>query len=497
MSTFDNKGTTTPETKKASHDTGTPANLLAFMLKDWKQPTKKLPPPIKALPYFEKRRAALSARFPGDVILVPTGHLKVRANDTFYPFRPSSDFFYLTGCAQPDCVLALLPEGSGHRSVLYVYPNPGKTDGSFFTDRFRGELWEGPYPGVPECRALFGIADTRPLPELDSFLTSNDVRKAKTVRVLRGYSDRLEKLVDDGRSAAAASRDSSDREMATVLSEHRLRKDDWEVKQLQSVVDSTKRGFEDVIARLKTAKTEREVEGVFALRARMEGNDVGYGTIAAAGDHACVLHWKFNNGDIRKQDLLLLDAGIEGHSFYTADITRTLPIGGKFSKPQREIYDLVWRAQAAAFKETKPGRDFLAPNRAAMEVLAHGLEELGILPTSAEEALREENQFYKRYSLHNVSHMLGLDVHDCAQARQETYRYGKLEAGMVITVEPGLYFQPDDLTVPTKYRGIGVRIEDDVVLTKTGHKNLSKNIPSESKAVEAWMKSVWAKAKAK
>jgi Xaa-Pro aminopeptidase len=116
----------------------------------------------------------------------------------------------------------------------------------------------------------------------------------------------------------------------------------------------------------------------------MEGNDVGYGTIAAAGAHACVLHWKFNNGDIRKQDLLLLDAGIEGHSFYTADITRTLPIGGKFSAPQREIYELVWRAQAAAFKETKPGRDFLAPNRAAMEVLAYGLEELGILPMSAE-----------------------------------------------------------------------------------------------------------------
>jgi Xaa-Pro aminopeptidase len=321
------------------------------------------------------------------------------------------------------------------------------------------------------------------------------VRTAKTVRVLRGYSERLEKLVDEGRSSITATRETLDRELATFLSELRLLKDEWEIKQLQTVVDATKRGFEDVIARLRTAKTEREVEGVFALRARMEGNDVGYGTIAAAGAHACVLHWKINNGAIRKQDLLLLDAGIEGHSFYTADITRTLPIGGKFSKPQREIYELVWRAQAAAFRETKPGRDFLAPNRAAMEVLAHGLEELGILPTSAEEALREENQFYKRYSLHNVSHMLGLDVHDCAQARQEVYRYGKLEPGMVLTVEPGLYFQPDDLTVPAKYRGIGVRIEDDVVVTKSGHRNLSKGIPSEASDVEAWMKSVWAKAK--
>jgi Xaa-Pro aminopeptidase len=496
MSTFDNKGTTTAERKKAAHDSGTPANLLAFMLKDWKPSAKKLPPPIKALPYFRKRREALSARFPGDLLLVPTGHLKVRANDTFYPFRPSSDFFYLTGCAEPDCVLALVPEGTGgHRPVLFVYPNPGKTDASFFTDRLRGELWEGPYPGVPECRAMFGIDDTRPLQELEAFLTSPTVRTAKTVRVLRGHSERLEKLVDEGRSSIAATRETLDRELATFLSELRLRKDDWEIRQLQTVVDATKRGFEDVIARLRTAKTEREVEGVFALRARMEGNDVGYGTIAAAGAHACVLHWKINNGALRKQDLLLLDAGIEGHSFYTADITRTLPIGGKFSKPQREIYELVWRAQAAAFRETKPGRDFLAPNRAAMEVLAHGLEELGILPMSAEEALREENQFYKRYSLHNVSHMLGLDVHDCAQARQEVYRYGKLEPGMVLTVEPGLYFQPDDLTVPAKYRGIGVRIEDDVVVTKSGHRNLSKGIPSEASDVEAWMKSIWAKAK--
>ena len=356
MSTFDTKGTTTAEPKKAAHDSGTPANLLAFMLKDWKQPNKKLPPPVKALPYFRQRRETLSSHFPGDVLLIPTGHLKVRANDTFYPFRPSSDCFYLTGCAQPDCVLALLPEGSGHQAVLFVYPNPGKTDASFFTDRFRGELWEGPYPGVPECRALFGIDDTRPLQELDAFLTSPVIRNAKTVRVLRGYSERLEKLVDDGRSSATAPRETLDRELATVLSEMRLRKDDWEIKQLQTVVDATKRGFEDVIARLRTAKTEREVEGVFALRARMEGNDVGYGTIAAAGAHACVLHWKFNNGAIRKQDLLLLDAGIEGHSFYTADVTRTLPIGGKFSKPQREIYELVWRAQAAAFRETKPGR---------------------------------------------------------------------------------------------------------------------------------------------
>ncbi len=150
-------------------------------------------------------------------------------------------------------------------------------------------------------------------------------------------------------------------------------------------------------------------------------------------------------------------------------------------------------AQAAAFKEVKPGNDFMAPNRAAMNVLAHGLEKLGILPTSAEEALKAENQLYKRYSLHNVSHMLGLDVHDCAQARAEAYKFGELKPGMILTVEPGLYFQTDDLTVPAKYRGIGVRIEDDVLVTAKGMKNLSASIPSKPDDVEKWIKSIWKK----
>src|SRR5690606_9669077 len=153
-------------------------------------------------------------------------------------------------------------------------------------------------------------------------------------------------------------------------------------------------------------------------------------------------------------------------------------------------------AQEAAFAKVKPGEDFMAPNRAAMEVLARGLERLRILPGTAEEALKDENQFYKRYSLHNVSHMLGLDVHDCAQAPPPAYKFGKLKPGMVLTVEPGLYFQTDDLTVPPRYRGIGVRIEDDVVVTARGHRNLSADIPRTRKDVERWMAGVWKRAKA-
>ncbi len=469
-----------------SYDADVPPNLLQFMLKSWSTRPRKLPKVLPNAANFRARRERLSQRFPGDVLVVPTGHLKVRANDTHYRFRPATDFFYLTGNMEPDCVLVMLPEGKGHRSVLFVEPNPGRSDASFFTDRRSGELWEGPRPGIPESAHRYGL-DCEGLPELAAALESAAASFGGRHRVLRGFSAPTEGLLKD----ADAAQLQRDKELATVLSEMRLLKDADEIKALQSAVTATKQGFEDVIARLKTARSERELEGVFWTRARMEGNDVGYSSIVASGSHACTLHWKKNDGAIHKGDLLLLDAGIEGNSLYTADVTRTLPISGKYSREQRAVYALVLEAQQAAMAMVKPGNDFLDPNKAAMTVLAHGLERLKILPTSAEEALKDENQFYRRYSLHNVSHMLGLDVHDCAQARAENYKYGKLQPGMVLTVEPGLYFQTDDLTVPPKWRGIGVRIEDDVVVTAKGHRNLSAILPSQPDEVEDWMRRIW------
>jgi Xaa-Pro aminopeptidase len=480
----------------AAHDTGTPKALVEFMMRDWKAPAAGLPVPIDDAAAFARRRRALSALFPGELLVVPTGHEKVRANDTIYRFRPGTDFYYLTGNVEPDCVLVMIPEGesakkgakpkAGHRDVLFVEPNPGRGDATFYTDRNKGELWVGPRLGVPQSRARFGVDECRGLPELKQAL--GGLRVAHPFRVLRGLSDELDR--------ALPVIDARDGTFAVALSEMRLVKEDIEIAELEKAIASTKRGFEDVIRSLRRdAQSERWVEGVFNLRARVEGNDVGYGTIAAAGKHACILHWTRNDGALDPDDLLLLDAGVEAHTLYTADITRTLPISGAFSKAQREIYELVHAAQAAAFAAVKPGNDFMEPNRQAMIVLAEGLEALGILPTSAKEALEEENQFYKRYSLHNVSHMLGLDVHDCAQARQQAYKHGKLREGMVLTVEPGLYFQTDDQTVPKRYRGIGVRIEDDVVVTADGHRNLSGDIPSAARDVERWMKKLWKKKK--
>jgi Xaa-Pro aminopeptidase len=470
-----------------AHDSATPEALIEFMLQRWKPASGRMPKPIPHRAAFHRRRRALSAAFPGERLVIPTGHEKVRANDTYYRFRPGSDFYYLTGNLEPDCVLVLEPDASGgHRDLLFVEPNPGRSDATFFTDRIKGELWVGPRLGVHESLLRFGVDECRGLPTLNACLQRHD---AHPTRVLRGFSVAVDEAV--------APREVEDKALATFLSEMRLLKDAVELKELSAVIRSTQRGFEDVIRALPKADSEREVEGRFYLRARCEGNDVGYGTIAASGHHACTLHWTRNDGGLRQGELLLLDAGVEGNSLYTADITRTLPISGRFSKEQREVYTLVHRAQAAAFAQVKPGSDFLDPNRAAMRVMTEGLVKMGILRCNVEEALDERHKLYTRYTLHNVSHMLGLDVHDCAKARQEAYKLGKLKPGMVLTVEPGLYFQLDDLTVPARYRGIGVRIEDDVVVTRSGMKNLSADIPSAPADVERWMRGLWKPSRSK
>ncbi|MEL0237056.1 MAG: M24B family metallopeptidase, partial [Aquiluna sp.] len=236
----------------------------------------------------------------------------------------------------------------------------------------------------------------------------------------------------------------------------------------------------------KHARGERVVETAFFAKARTEGYDIGYETIAASGPHACILHWTKNDGPVNKGDLILVDAGVELDSLYTADITRTIPTSGKFSKEQRWVYQTVLLAADAAFAVVKPGIRFREIHDAAIAVIAQRVAELGIIPVSAEEALKADNQHHRRYMVHGTSHHLGLDVHDCAKARREHYQDGILEAGMVFTIEPGLYFHQNDLKVPKAYRGIGVRIEDNVLVTAKGCENLSAKLPRTPEAIEAW-----------
>ena len=223
-------------------------------------------------------------------------------------------------------------------------------------------------------------------------------------------------------------------------------------------------------------------------RAREEGNAVGYDTIAAAGNHANTLHWIRNDGEVRPGDLVLVDAGVEVDSLYTADVTRTLPINGRFDELQRTIYQAVYDAQEAGIAAVKPGGRFRDFHDAAQRVLAERLLAWGLLDPSVYDVEKVlELGLQRRWTLHGTGHMLGLDVHDCAHARREEYVDAELVPGMVLTVEPGLYFQQDDLTVPEEYRGIGVRIEDDILVTEDGNRNLSAGLPRQADEVEAWM----------
>jgi Xaa-Pro aminopeptidase len=465
-------------TTKAGHDTDVPAALVEFMRDGWldRAPDGRRHPQVDRL---RERRAAVARPFAATHCIVPAGGEKARANDTNFRFRPATDFAYLVGDGEPGAVAVLEPDGGGHRTVLFVQPHNRGT-AAFFTDRVHGELWVGRHRGVDESAQYYGVDACRPLDELGPY-----------VRELQASGARVRSL--GGLDATIDAAFSNDDELATYLSEARLIKDDYEIQELRTACAITKRAFEDAIVAMRDATGERAIEAAFWSRARVEANDVGYLTIAAAGQHACTLHWTHNDGALHRGELLLLDAGVECDSLYTADVTRTLPISGTFTPEQREIYTLVWEAQRAAMEAVKPGNDFLEPNRRAMAVLARGLIDLGIVRGSLDEVLDPERQPYRRYTLHNVSHMLGLDVHDCARARAETYRYGALRAGMALTVEPALYFQPDDATVPEAFRGIGVRIEDDVVVTPAGYENLSSALPSQPDEVEAWIAGIWSR----
>ena len=433
-----------------------------------------------AVANFVARRDALGRQFSDATLVVPTGNPKVRANDTDYRFRAGTDFFYLTGCQEPDSVLVIAPSAAGPRATLYVAERRDFRSHDFYSDARYGELWVGPRRGVSECAAYYGI-ETAPLEHLEKDLTSLSATRVLTVR---GFDSAVDALIEVN---------ADDNRLVTQLSEMRLVKDAYEVAQLQEAVAHTVKGFEDVVRALPQAvgRGERVIEGIFNLRARVEGNDTGYDTIAATGAHSTILHWTRNDGEVHSGDLLLLDAGVECHQLYTADVTRTMPVSGTFSPAQRRVYELVCAAQQAALEAVRPGVDFRTPHHVAMGVLARGLHEMDVLDGSLEEALRPDRQLYRRYTLHGTSHMLGIDVHDCAHARDEMY-HGELREGYVLTIEPGLYFQPNDLTVPEEYRGIGVRIEDDVLVTADGYRNLSAALPRDPDEIEAWMAGLWA-----
>lgn len=480
---------------------GRTQNFVEYVTSGWGPRTGAPVERAAVADFTAARRSALSAHFPGARLVVPAGTFKVRSNDTDYRFRPHAAFVHLTGLGmeqEPDAVLVLHPvedgtgdDGSAHTAVLYMSPMAGRDTPEFFSDARYGEFWVGARPTLEDVATSTGIR-TAHLDDLRDALAKDVGTGGVELLVVREADPTVEAVVEEIRATEEAGE--RDDRLAEALSELRLVKDAYEVEQMREAVTTTIDGFAKVVRALPAAvahrRGERVVEGTFLGHARQEGNYVGYETIAAAGEHATTLHWTDNDGAVRPGQLLLLDAGVEVDSLYTADVTRTLPVDGTFTDVQRRVYQAVLDAADAGFAAAVPGARFRDVHEAAMQVIAARLEEWGLLPVSAAEALLPQNQHHRRWMVHGTSHHLGIDVHDCAQARAQMYLDGVLEPGMVFTIEPGLYFKVDDLLVPEEYRGIGVRIEDDVLVTADGNENLSAALPRDPDAVEAWMASL-------
>lgn len=457
------------KTKNATNRSRTPQSkeFLEFISKDWAESVSEPASRWEVADYAQQRRDKIASQFKGKVLIIESGQPRVRSNDVDYRYRPHSAFTHLTGWGSqtvPGSILVIDATAKKPKSSLYLMPTAGKESDEFFANPAIGEFWVGQRPTLEQVETQLGIK-------------TFDIRK---------FDKHREKF---GKSLTLKSP-----KLTEALSELRFIKDEYEIAEIRKAVAASVKGFEDVVRSIPRAKLEprgeRVVEGAFYARARLEGNDLGYETIAASGANSCILHWTKNDGAVKDGDLMLVDAGVEVDSLYTADITRTIPISGSYTAEQLWVYNAVLEAADAAFKIAKPGIKFREVHNAAIEVIAKKVAELGIIDVSAEEALRPENQQHRRFMVHGTSHHLGLDVHDCAQARREMYQDGVLTPGMVFTIEPGIYFHENDLRVPENYRGIGVRIEDDVLVTQDGVENLSAALPRDPNGIEAWLSSL-------
>ncbi|MGB3955147.1 MAG: aminopeptidase P N-terminal domain-containing protein, partial [Brooklawnia sp.] len=318
-----------------------------FIQADWAPYDETAPKALPGAIAAAAHRAKLSELYPGERLIIPAGGLKVRNNDCDYRFRPHSAFTWLTGLGtdrEPDAVLVMEPAAGGHEATLYFHPRVPRTDEEFYADSRYGEMWVGQRESLAEMAALARMRTA----DIDDLQPALQLMASTTpTRMLREANPELADKLDSWRGRA----EQQDADFVVALSELRLIKDAFEIDQLKQACKATAVGFEAVVRELPNAvangRGERWVEGIFGLHARHQGNAVGYDTIAAAGDHANTLHWIRNDGDLAEGDLLLLDAGVELDSLFTADVTRTLPVSGRFTPAQRKVYDAVAAAQRA------------------------------------------------------------------------------------------------------------------------------------------------------
>ncbi|MES2356666.1 MAG: aminopeptidase P N-terminal domain-containing protein [Pseudomonadota bacterium] len=427
---------------------------------------------------YQQRRAKLAQQLKRGVVVLPTALEKIRNADTHYGYRFDSNFYYLTGFREPEAILVIIA-GKQPRSILFCREK-----------NLEREIWDGYRYGPKAARKAFAMDETYPITALEELLpqllqnqpslyTPIGFDKDWDQQII-GWLNQVRGMARSGVSAPAEIRD-----VREAIAPMRLIKDDTEIAVMHRAAVISSEAHKRAMRAAKNARFEYEVEAELLHEFKRNGSQApAYGSIVAAGANACVLHYVENSARIKKGDLMLIDAGCELDG-YASDITRTFPISGKFSGPQKDVYELVLASQLAAIKAVKPGAPFIAYHDAAVKVLAQGMIDLKLCKGSRDKVI--ETGDYRRFYMHRTGHWLGLDVHDVGLYKEDG-KWIKLAPGMVLTVEPGMYIRPAD-NVPKAFWNIGVRIEDDVLVTKKGREVLTESCPKTVADIEAVMAS--------
>ncbi len=423
-----------------------------------------------------ERRARVMKQLDGGIAVIPTAPHQRRNSDVFYPFRPDSDFYYLTHFPEPEAVAVLAPGSEAGDFILFCRERDPHM-----------EIWDGRRVGTKGAIENYQADSAHSITELDKILPGLMENRSRVFYPLGRYADfdaKMLRWLNEARQKNRAGIRSPDAvvDMGGLLHEMRLFKEPEEIVAILRAAKISANAHQQAMRVCRPGMTEFEIQAQIEYCFRRSDCVPAYPSIVAAGENACVLHYVSNADRLNDGDLLLIDAGAE-YDCYASDITRTFPINGRFNDCQRAVYEVVLAAQKCAINAAKPGNRYGDVENAAVEVMVEGLIELGILNGSKDEAL--ENETYKRYYMHRVGHWLGLDVHDVGRYRDQT-DWRRLEPHMYMTIEPGLYFSPS-ADLAEQWRGIGIRIEDDVLITETGNLITTSGVPKEIDEIERLM----------
>ena len=426
----------------------------------------------------KRRRALMGKLGKNSIALLSAAPQRTRSNDTEYPYRQDSDFYYLTGFTEDDAVLALIPGRKQGEVVMFCQPK----------DKTK-ELWTGILTGPEQAKSRLLVDEAYPIGMIDEILPGlMDGCETLYYCMERepAFDKRISGWVKNVRSRTRMGAKAPQQLILLdpLLHEMRLFKSKAEIALMQRAADISARAHKRAMLAAREGRHEYHLEAELVHEFMMSGSRApAYNSIVAAGANACILHYIENRDPLRNGDLVLIDAGCE-YEYYAADITRTFPVSGQFSAEQKALYDIVLKAQLEAIAVTRPGVPWDEPHHVTVRVITHGLIDLGLLKGDADRLIADGA--YRDFYMHRAGHWLGIDVHD-AGSYLDRDKPRRLEPGMVTTVEPGIYVSPDNKKVAKKWRGIGIRIEDDVLVTKTGNKVLTDGVPKTTEAIEALM----------